>query len=247
MKKIILPIVLLLTALLAFDSCSINRSTVSRATTQEDSNSNPPDYKRIKKEINDKNSEYYYPELLRRFEAADTTLTVEQLRYFYYGAATLPNYDPYNKGKTNELNAVLSTDSLTLEHWEQAAEIIEEQLKTTPTHLRFHLYKEIVNINLYGDNSQEAIDAFRQVDMILQAITSTGDGRSEETAFYVTCTTDEYGMMDVLGLQLKSQSLIEKHGQSYDLMEWQDNPYGIEAFYFNITVCMEALSKMFGF
>ena len=249
MKRIVSKIgllCLLVTSLLVLDACSTSKKTTTRKGNASFIAS-APDYKRIKKEINTKDSEFYYPELLRHFQAADTTLTTEQLRHLYYGAATLPDYNPYKSDKTKELNEILGGDTLTMENWKQAAEIVEQQLIDTPTHLRFHLYKQIVNTNLYGEHSQEAIDASIQTAMILNAITSTGDGLSEKTAFFVTSITDEYGMMEILGVRLKSQSLIEKHGQSYDLMEFQENKYGIDSFYFNITVCMGAMSKLFGF
>ena len=86
-----------------------------------------------------------------------------------------------------------------------------------------------------------------QVMMLFSAITSTGDGKSPETAYHVISTTDEYGLMDMLGLSLKSQSLIERHGRSYDLMEFEENNFGLKSLYFDVTVCMEALNKVFGF
>jgi hypothetical protein len=52
--------------------------------------------------------------------------------------------------------------------------------------------------------------------------------------------------MEMLGLSMKSQSLIEKKGRAYDLMELEENEFGLESMYFDITVSMEALNKMFG-
>jgi hypothetical protein len=44
------------------------------------------------------------------------------------------------------------------------------------------------------------------------------------------------------------QSLVQgDHGQSYDVMELEENEYGLESMYFNITVSMQALDKMFGY
>lgn len=244
MKKvafILLVASLVLASLFVLDSCSTSRKTANNVA------SNAPNYKQIKKQVESKGGEFYYPELLRRFEAADTTMTVEQNYYFYYGTATRPDYNPYRFSNYDELKEALSGDSIPEEGWRKAAQIIEKELESDPTNLRFHIYKQIVYSNLYGKESQETLDAYVQVMMLFSAIMSTGDGKTPETAFHVISTTDEYGMMDMLGLSLKSQSLVERHGRSYDLMEFQENKYGLVSLYFDVTVCMEAMNKMFGF
>ena len=234
-------------ALFVMGSCSTSKKTTTRKGDASVA-TNAPDYKRIKKEINTKGSEFYYPELLRRFEAADTTLTVEQLHYFYYGTATRPDYSPYKTSNYDALHKALEKENPEKEDWENAAKAIDEQLKTDPTNIRFHMYKHMIYRNLYGPEAEKTFDAYNQVVMLLSAVTSTGDGRSKETAFHVICVTDEYGIMDVLGLSPKMQSLVHgDHGQSYDVMELEENEYGLESMYFNITVSMQALDKMFGY
>ena len=246
LKSIVMVVFLSLAALLVLDSCSTSKKTTTRKGDASIA-ANAPDYKRIKKEIDTKGSEFYYPELLRRFEAADTTLSLEQIRHFYYGTATRPDYNPYKTSNYDALHKALEKENPEKEDWENAARVIDEQLKTDPTNIRFHLYKHIVYDNLYGSGSEKTIDAYEQVVMLLSAVTSTGDGRSKETAFHVICVTDEYGIMDIFGLSPKMQSLVEDKGQSYDVMELEENEYGLESMYFNITVSMEALNKMFDF
>ena len=244
--SIMLVAFLSLAVLFALDSCSTSKKTATRKGDASIA-ANALDYKRIKKEIDTKGSEFYYPELLRRFEAADTTLTVEQMYYFYYGTATRPDYNPYKTSNYDALHKALEKENPEKEDWQNAAQVIDEQLKTDPTNIRFHLYKHIVYDNLYGSESEKTFDAYEQVIMLLSAVTSTGDGRSKETAFHVICVTDEYGIMDVFGLSPKMQSLVEDKGQSYDVMELEENEYGLESMYFNITVSIEAMNKMFDF
>ena len=233
--------ILVLSSLFVLESCSSSKKSVKR----DDLAFNTPDYKEIEKAINDNNSEFYYPELLRRFEAADTTLTSEQAYYFYYGTATRPDYNPYKLNNYKEMNEALSGDKVTEENRRKAAQVIERELQTDPTNLRFHFYKQMVYSNLYGHESQEYLDAVFQVRTLLSAIMTSGDGRSKETAFHVISVTDEYGVMDILGVSLKMQSMIHDKSQSYDLMELKENEYGLESLYFNITVCMKAMDKMF--
>ncbi len=229
---------------------TISCSTSKKATTRSADvlvPTNAPDYERIKKEVNTKSSEFYYPELLRRFQAADTSLTAEHMYYFYYGTATRPDYNPYKLSNYDALQEALKKDNPEEKDWAKAAQVIDEQLETDPTNIRFHLYKHMVYSNLYGPESEKTIDAYNQVVMLLSAVTSTGDGSSKEKAFHVICVTDEYGIMDLFGLSLKMQSLVEDKGQAYDVMELEENKYGLATMYFNITVSIEAMNKTFDF
>ena len=244
MKKyasILLVAFLLLSSLFVLDSCSTSRKAANNVAM------NAPNYKQIKKTVGSKGGEFYYPELLRRFQAADTTLTAEQLYYFYYGTATRPDYNPYRLNNYDGVKEALSGDTVTEEGWRKAAQVIDEELESDPTNLRFHVYRQMAYSNLYGKESREAADAYNQVMMLFSTIMSSGNGKTPETAFHVISTTDEYGLMDMLGLPLKSQSLVERHGRSYDLMEFQENKFDLESIYFDVTVCMEAMHKMFGF
>ena len=192
-------------------------------------------------------SEFYYPELLRRFQAADTTLNLNQLRHFYYGTATRSEYDPYKMAKIDALREAFEKDTPSKEDWEKAANEIDKELETDPTNIRFHLYKYIIYSNLYGPESEKTFDAHNQVVMLLSAVTSTGDGSSKEKAFHVISVADEYGILEIFGLSPTMQSLVEDKGQSYDVMDLQENKYGLKSMYFNITASMAAMNKMFGF
>lgn len=240
LKTIVTMAFLSMVALFVMSSCSTSKKTTTRKVDTSIA-ANAPDYKRIKKEINAEGSEFYYPELLRRFQAADTTLSLEQIRHFYYGTATRSDYDPYKMAKIDALREVFEKDTPNKEDWEKAANEIDKELETDPTNIRFHLYKHIIYSNLYGQDSEKAVDAHNQVVMLLSAVTSTGDGSSKETAFHVISVADEYGIMDIFGLSPTMQSLVEDKGQSYDVMELKENKYGLESMYFNITVSSYAL------
>lgn len=239
MKKLLLSIMalLVLSSVLVLNSCSTSKKSVKSFAAKG------PDYERIKKAIDTKDSEFYYPELLRRFQEADTTLTPEQVYHFYYGTATRSSYDPYGSDHLKEVHDALSGDTITEENWKEAAQLIEKQLETDPTNLRFHLYKQIVCSHLYGVGSKEHKDAVKQMRMLVDAVMMSGNGRSVETAIHVLSVPDEYGLLEVFGFSLQSQSLVKKHGRSYDAMALKDNKYGIKTMYFDVTKCMESLSK----
>ena len=240
LKSIVTVAFLSMVALFVMGSCSTSKKTTTRKGDASIA-TNAPDYKRIKKEINTKGSEFYYPELLRRFQAADTTLNLDQLRHFYYGTATRSEYDPYKMAKIDALRQAFEKDTPSKEDWEKAANEIDKELETDPTNIRFHLYKHIIYSNLYGQDSEKAAAAHNQVVMLLSAVTSTGDGSSKESAFHVINVSDEYGILEIFGFSPTMQSLVEDKGQSYDVMELKENKYGLESMYFNITVSSYAL------
>lgn len=206
-----------------------------------------PNFKKIKKEVNKKKSDLYYPKLLERFESADTTLTLDQLQHFYYGAATRSNYNPYKFDDNSELIKILKKETKETKDWQKAANIIDVKLKDNPTSFRYHIYKHMIYEQLYGESSKPANDALLQLMMLFSAVTSTGDGTSMETSYYVISVADEYGVLELFGLQPAGQSLMRENGQSYDVFELADNKYGLKTLYFNITICMEKMYESLGF
>lgn len=236
------------TASLIMPSCSSSKSAVAKPNDEKTTTSDvyAPDYNQIKKNVEDKNGIYYYSELLRRFEAADTTLTAEQLHHLYYGAATRSDYDPYKSDNFSEVKEALDGDTLTEANWQKAAQAIDEHLKKDPMNLKYHYYKLISYSNLYGRDDERTRNAFAQMDMLFAAISATGDGLTSESAFHVISVSDEYALMNLFGMEMKGQSLISKNGRSYDVMKLRDNKYGVEQLYFDITVCIQSLNKLFG-
>ena len=244
MKRIVSKIglvcfIFIVASLFVLASCSSSKKTATRKGDASVA-ANVPDYKQIKKEINSKDSEFYYPELLRRFQAADTTLSLEQVRHFYYGAATMPEYNPYRFSLLGELNEALEKGEL-----QKADSIIERQLADDPTNLQFYEYKMMLKTEQFGRDSKEANDAFFQVFMLSSAILSSGDGLSKETAIYVINIADEYAIMTLYGLSLKMQSLIMVDGQKLDQMDLVSNKYGWKTLYFNTSITETALKNLF--
>jgi hypothetical protein len=54
-----------------------------------------PDYKGIEKIIVDKESGFFYPDLLKRYKKSDTTLTLQDFRVLYYGFLFNESYSVY--------------------------------------------------------------------------------------------------------------------------------------------------------
>ncbi len=82
---------------------------------------------------------------------------------------------------------------------------------------------------------------------VLDSILHSGDGKSPETAFVVVTLTEEYALMNHLGLRVAGQSLLnDDAGHSYDLLQGVDGKgKPVREVYFNIDALMGALSEEF--
>jgi hypothetical protein len=68
---------------------------------------------------------------------------------------------------------------------------------------------------------------------LLQSI-ETGDGKSEATAFAVIAVAEEYSLMRALGLEVKSQALVQDGGHAYDVLQATDKSGATASYYFLI-------------
>lgn len=201
----------------------------------------PPNYEEIQMAIEDKDSPMYYEVLMDRFREADTTMTLEERRHLYYGFVFQSNYSPYGFSSTQtQIREIFGKDSLTTEDYESLLALTDETLIESPFDLRSMDYQIFAYDRLQQpDNREKVIMKYR---MVVDALLSSGDGTSMENAFYVITTTHEYDLIEILGFSFGgSQALIEH----YDKLTLAENEAGIEAFYFDITPCLNHLSGMF--
>lgn len=200
-----------------------------------------PNYKKIKKNIEKKKSNFYYPKLMERFTAADTTMTIEEKRHLYYGYINEDNYSPYGRSSYGDsLRAVLKKPNHSEEDISKVKEFSESLLIEKPFDFNamnyllyaFETQKDTINFN-------KTID---KVNILLDALFSSGDGKEKETAFYVIETSHEYFLLNVLGYEFGGMQSLIKH---YDYLEVTENESGIEGLYFDVSPCLNSLSKTF--
>lgn len=200
-----------------------------------------PDYKKIEKDILNKESNLYYPKLFERYILSDTSMTLEEKRNVYYGYTFHPDYSPYDHSKfLDSLKPVISKQNLTQDDYNLILKFCDSVLKSNPFEMR------AINYKLYSYKKTNDSVMFNKylfkMDAIFDAILSSGDGISKETAFYVITTSHEYDVLEVLGFKFGgSQSLIG----DCDFLTVEDNNAGIKGFYFNVSPCFDYLHKMF--
>lgn len=207
-----------------------------------------PDLEQIKKETNDKKSPHYFPKLAKRFAQADTTMDIEDLQAFYYGAAFQEDYSPYKYYKQfDTIRGILNKEEEPSKaDLEQALALTKEVVKADPTEPNSYYYQYVIYSMLaekHGGDTAAAQKAQMQFETLFYTMTSAGNGISAEDAMYVTHTSHEFLIMSMFGFQPISQALIPKGGHSYDLLYVEENEYGVDSLYFNIDLIIQSWGR----
>lgn len=162
------------------------------------------DYDDIKLKAQSSSSPYYYSKILDRYKKNDTTLSLKDYYYLYYGFSFHTNLDLNNDEAVNEL--VLSeTEKL------NSSKALKNALKlyeNDPVNLKLLQYIALCYNNLSDTKSKKIfIDKYAK---LIKTISNSGDGRSMETSYIVLRVNDEYQFLDALHLTVKSHALVNK-------------------------------------
>ena len=202
-----------------------------------------PDYEQIKQNIEDKQSNFYYPKLWDRFQQGDSTMTLDEKRHLYYGYVFNENYAPYgssSKYDSDKANAILNKENPTKKEWETLISMFNEALKVEPFHCRYIFYQAIAYQAL---NKQiEVQKNYKKINCIYDAMVSTGDGLSKERAIHVIAVYNEYDHLFLNYLSSRGQSLVDG---GYDVLYLFSNEDGLEELWFDISQPFKTLTKMF--
>lgn len=221
MKRIIFAIAIILGSLSGF--AAKMTSVLSR-----------PDLDAIREAVNDENSQFYYPRLLKSFQAPDTTMTPEEFQYFYYGTLFQEDYDPYRPSPNPEMQARVAA-LLIKNGWMRSErrmilDYANEVLDDNPINLRQ------LNNKIYVFESNDKHDLAKiwqyKLNHLLLVIAASGNGTDPDNAWYVVYPQDEYDFLNLTGIT------VEKHrfeAPYYDYIEVKprtsSSPKG---YYFNI-------------
>ncbi|MFH6943878.1 DUF4919 domain-containing protein [Flavobacterium sp. FlaQc-50] len=193
-----------------------------------------PNYKEIESNIKDKKSVYYYPNLLEKFNVSDSTMTLEQKRHLFYGFVFQEKYNPYSVSDDKKsLNTLINKENLTNQDFEKIIELSDLNLKENPFDLRPLNYKSYAfkKLNKEAESKLNVI----KTNIIMEALLSTGNGTSKESAFYVINTSNEYDLINMIGFQFGGEQSLIEH---YDYLKLAENKYNIPGFYFDISPCL---------
>ncbi|QDH78689.1 DUF4919 domain-containing protein [Echinicola soli] len=190
-----------------------------------------PDYKEIETAIKDKASLMYYPQLLERFQRADSTLNLAEMRHLYYGFVFQCTYAADEPEKVvDSLDAILRKEVHRDEDLKRIVSFGKKVLEKKPFDLN------VMNYQLYAlENLKDTVEYKKvtfKMDMIFETLLSSGDGATKETAFFVIDPAHELILMETLGLRPgDNHQSIGK----YDFLELAANDIGLEGLYFDLS------------
>jgi hypothetical protein len=200
-----------------------------------------PDFKMIAKTIERKKSDKYYPKLLARFQNNDTTFSDDDYSLLYYGSLLQDGYSPYGGSDySDSTEKIFEQNDISLADYDRAINFENLSLKENPFSLRD------LNILAYsysksGEDSLSNLINFKK-DKLIKTILSTGDGKTELTAFYVAAVSHEYDMLQIMGFDFDGSQSITKSGCDY--LTLKENKYGVKGIYFDVNKILEIEAKL---
>lgn len=226
MKKIILILTILI--------------LTSNNTFSQEKSYKIPDYKLIKKNIEDQSSNYYYPKLLERMTSNDSLLNNEEYRHLYFGYVFNPKYSSYFRSPDEEkLKKYYQSDKINEKDYDEIIKLAEHSISLFPFDLRQMNFLAYI-YHLKGDETS-AKNISNRFHKIIEAIMSSGNGENCETGFHVIAVSHEYVLLNLFELQINSQSLVG----NCDYMAFEKGKYRIDGLYFSIGKILENEMKLF--
>lgn len=195
-----------------------------------------PDFEEIRRTINDRTSDYYYPRLMAEFERNDTAMKLDKYRYLYLGYSLQEDYNPYRSSNVDMAStARVAREKLTREECNEVISSANLALQDNP----FDLQQMAMLIEALKQSRQDGLAKIWQYkfNYILMAIVSTGTGIDEDNAWFVIEPQHEYMLLNAMGYTVTNHLFDEPY---FEFLTVADNN-GLEAggYYFNIHHLLE--------
>ncbi len=160
-----------------------------------------PFEEKIRLEIEDKSSSYFYPTLLNKIKTEPDKMTKEEIKHLYYGQIYKkgsglafmdnPNEDNFRKALAkNNCKKILSYGY--------------SNLNDNPVQLT-----TLIPVNGCRQRSNEPDDFFLdlRIKILLEVILDTGNGKTKETAIKIANIEDDYVLKGILGFKGGTESI----------------------------------------
>lgn len=149
----------------------------------------PVNMEEVKAAVSDSKATTSYTKLLARFNAFDTSLTMDEHRLLYYGAVFQQGYGAYPELKEKEINEAIKKGEFA-----KASLICDSVLKTYPVSTTINFAK---GLSLVSANAEDTVymQYMNRYANLLRTIASTGNGKTNKTGFKTIFVSDEYEMI----------------------------------------------------
>ena len=200
-----------------------------------------PDMSAVRLAVQDRTSPYYYPVLMDRYLRRDTTLTADDYRYLYLGYSFQEDYNPYRVSFYNTaIDTLYNRCSHTPEECKELVRYAHRILADNPFDLR--RMAVLVYANNLLDNESEVLFWHARIHHLVDAIISTGDGCTPETAWYIIEPVHAYDLLNTLGVIAESYDFCPP---CYDYIQVYDLIGNARGFYFNVSRILEEYQRKY--
>lgn len=201
-----------------------------------------PDLDKIKREINDRSSKFYYPRLMDEYLRNDTVMKLDKYRYLYLGYIFQEDYDPYRPSPAPDMNSALyHTTNPTSAQCDEIIANAQKALANNPFDLR-QMSAMIAALNLLNKTDLAKIWQYK-LNYILLAIVSTGTGLDEDNAWYVIEPQHEYVLLNYMGYQVTNHLFYDPFYEYLTVIDVKAEKKG--GFYFNLKPLLEEHYRKF--
>lgn len=216
--------------------CALVFLVLCEASAQEISRINLP---LIFETTSNPQSAYYYPSLLRRYQAHDSTMTSVDYSHLYYGYVQQPGYRPQPNTLTGEMLAQLMEQR----KYPEAKQLLSAELEKNPVSLC--LTYHMAQLAYMQQDFKEERKWLTKFEGLVQAVLESGDGLSENTALVVISPQDEVPVLKILGLTPKASAVTV--ASRYDLHPLSTpNELEAEKLYFSVEIPQQYSKALLG-
>lgn len=201
-----------------------------------------PNLEKIRREITDRGSKYYYPRLMEEYLRNDTLMKLDKYRYLYLGYMFQEDYDPYRESPAPSMNSDLyHNTNPTSAQCQQIIDNAQRALASNPFDLR-QMSALIAAYNLLGQTDIAKIWQYK-LNYLLMAIVSTGTGEDEDHAWFIIEPQHEYVLLNMMGYQVTNHLFYDPY---YEYLTAVDVAAGKKGgFYFNLQPLLQEHYRKF--
>lgn len=173
------------------------------------------DLNKIKKEVSDQKSIYFYEKMVYKFQGLPKSIDSLEAIHLYYGRNFISK-----KISTNDEAFKNLLDDFKQEKYDEVIVKAKNLLFTDPTNL------DLLMVMLQCYDRQKDFKNFShhysQFQILTRAMLDSGDGKSEKSAYLVNSVGDEYILINVIKIPREAtRSSKPAKGGMFDI--WQDN------------------------
>ncbi len=190
---------------------------------------------KLLKDVRDESSEYYYPELLAKFNDHPLEFRLDEFFMLYLGFTTDKNYSPY-----------FPENEILEELWENEKynEYINEARIYLLEHpVDFHIYLKMAMISAYQGLEDLHFKNSYRYHGFLKSLMATGNGESTREAIAICFPWHKNSIMSELGYEILDQTIIKEGEEVFERITGMDAMGKNKEVYFNISIPYKQLEK----